>query len=149
MEKTIVTQDSMETIALGKKLGALLKPGHVLLLSGDLGAGKTTFTKGVGQALEIKRVINSPTFTIAKEYRGNCKLCHLDLYRLESLGDDFDLEEYFNEDVITVVEWPYNVRELWPNEYLMIEITLHGTKRNITLKPCGKKYETILEALYV
>ena len=72
-----ITKNSEETINLGQKLGKLLKEGDVVLLDGDLSAGKTTFTKGIGLALGVKRVINSPTFTIVKEYQGlNTKLYH-------------------------------------------------------------------------
>ena len=100
--KEKITKNYLETIEFGNKVGSLLSSGDVILLAGDLGAGKTTFTKGIGQALGIKRVINSPTFTIVKEYHGNLDLYHLDLYRLDGLGSDFDLEEYFEKDGIVV-----------------------------------------------
>ena len=77
----IITNDFNETIELGYKIGSLLQSGDVLLLAGDLGAGKTTFTKGIGKALGIKRTINSPTFTIVKEYNGTLDLYHLYLYQ--------------------------------------------------------------------
>ena len=78
--KKFTTKDSNETIELGKKIGLLLNPGDVVLLTGDLSAGKTTITKGIGLSLGITRVINSPTFTIVKSYNGRCPLYHLDLY---------------------------------------------------------------------
>ena len=92
--KTFTTLNADETIELGKRIGSILKAGDVVLLDGDLSAGKTTLTKGIGNSLGVKRVINSPTFTIVKEYSGNVKLYHLDLYRLDGLNNDFDLEEY-------------------------------------------------------
>ena len=143
--KEFITQNAMETIEYGYKIGSLLTNGDVILLAGDLGAGKTTFTKGIGKALGISRVINSPTFTIVKEYHGSLPLYHLDLYRLDGLGDDFDLEEYFNSDGVTVCEWPDNVKEIIPDEYLMIEIfRTAGDGRIIKLTPCGKRYEKLV-----
>ena len=143
--KEVITNNYEETIEYGYKLGKLLSSGDVLLLAGDLGAGKTTFTKGIGKALGITRVINSPTFTIVKEYYGDYPLYHLDLYRLDGLGTDFDLEEYFESDGITVCEWPNNVNEIIPNEYLLIEIfRLEFDKRMIRFTPKGSKYEKIV-----
>ena len=144
------TNDFLETIELGYKIGSLLAPGDVLLLAGDLGAGKTTFTKGIGKALGIKRTINSPTFTIVKEYNGTLDLYHLDLYRLEGLGTDFDLEEYFSKDGVVVCEWPNNVSEILPSEYLLIEIfrdTLD--KRIVRLTPKGERYQKLVGELDV
>lgn len=143
--KEVITNNYLETISYGKKIGLLLQPNDVLLLAGDLGAGKTTFTKGIGQALDIKRVINSPTFTIVKEYHGSLDLYHLDLYRLDGLGSDFDLEEYFTKGGITVCEWPLNVSEILPKEYLLIEIFRSGDEqRKIVLTPHGKRYEKLV-----
>lgn len=146
--KEKITKNYLETIEFGNKVGSLLSSGDVILLAGDLGAGKTTFTKGIGQALGIKRVINSPTFTIVKEYHGNLDLYHLDLYRLDGLGSDFDLEEYFEKDGIVVCEWPDNVKEIIPSEYLMIEIFRAGDEqRRIKLTPYGEKYQKLVSDL--
>ena len=117
-----ITNNQEETILLGNKIGKLLKKGDVILLDGDLGAGKTTFTKGIGEALNIKRTINSPTFTIMKMYNGDINLYHMDLYRLDGLGMDFDLEEYIFGDGISVIEWPNQAIDLLPDQYLLIEI---------------------------
>lgn len=137
-----------ETIALGEKIGKLLQANDVLLLSGDLGAGKTTFTKGIGKALGIKKVINSPTFTIVKEYQGSLPLYHLDLYRLDGLGDDFDLEEFFTFGGVCVCEWPYNIEEILPQEYLLIEIFRTGdTSRCFKLTPIGERFQEIVGEL--
>lgn len=146
--RTFHTNNSEETIAFGKKVGNLLLPNDVILLAGDLGAGKTTFTKGIGIALDIKRVINSPTFTIVKEYHGKYDLYHLDLYRLDGLGDDFDLEEYFTSNGICVCEWPYNVEEIIPSEYLRIDIYREeADKRRFELTPIGDRYIEIVRDL--
>ena len=148
--KEVITNNYEETIEFGYKLGLLLDSGDCLLLAGDLGAGKTTFTKGIGKALGITRVINSPTFTIVKEYHGEHTLYHLDLYRLDGLGSDFDLEEYFESDGITVCEWPNNVSEIIPNEYLLIEIfRKENDGRLIRLTPYGDRYEKLVGDLDV
>jgi len=148
--KQLMTNNYFETIEIGNKIGSLLKSGDVLLLAGDLGAGKTTFTKGIGKALGVKRTINSPTFTIVKEYNGLLDLYHIDLYRLDGLGIDFDLEEYFFKDGVVVCEWPQNVSEILPNEYLLIEIFRDvEDKRVIKLTPKGKRYEELVGELDV
>ena len=121
MEKSFQTFNADETIELGKKIGKNLIPGNVVLLTGDLSAGKTTITKGIGASLGVKRVINSPTFTIVKEYNGTCPLYHLDLYRLDGLNNDFDLEDYIETDGVCVIEWPFQVSEILPKEYLEIK----------------------------
>ncbi|MDE5867419.1 MAG: tRNA (adenosine(37)-N6)-threonylcarbamoyltransferase complex ATPase subunit type 1 TsaE [Anaeroplasmataceae bacterium] len=148
MKKIFSTKTSQETIEVGRKVGALLKAGDVLLLVGDLSAGKTTFTKGIGLALNIKKVINSPTFTIVKEYQGTYPLYHLDLYRLDGLNEDFDLEEYIEGDGICVIEWPYQVQELLPNQYLKIELKKTSENgREINIQGVGARYEGVVDLL--
>lgn len=141
----VITRNFEETIEYGYKIGKLLEAGDCILLAGDLGAGKTTFTKGIGKALGVTRVINSPTFTIVKEYHGDLDLYHLDLYRLDGLGNDFDLEEYFSKDGVVVCEWPNNVSEIIPDEYLLIEIfRREEDARLFKLTPHGKRYEKLV-----
>ena len=141
----VITRNYEETIEYGYKIGKLLEVGDCILLAGDLGAGKTTFTKGIGKALGVTRVINSPTFTIVKEYHGDLDLYHLDLYRLDGLGNDFDLEEYFSKDGVVVCEWPDNVSEIIPEEYLLIEIfRREEDARLFKLTPHGKRYEKLV-----
>lgn len=149
--KKIITNSSEETTNLGFKIGEFLKPGDVVLLVGDLSGGKTTLTKGIGKALGVTRVINSPTFTIVKTYKGlKYNLYHLDLYRLDGLNNDFDLEEYIETDAVCVIEWPHQVDELLPKDYLNIDIKLTGeTTREITLTGVGKRYEEIVGDLNV
>lgn len=149
MEIKFRTNCSDETIALGKKIGHLLEERDVVLLTGDLSAGKTTFTKGLGLGLGVIRVINSPTFTIVKEYQGSkTKLYHLDLYRLDGLNSDFDLEEYFDSDGVVVIEWPYQVEELIPSNYLEITIKrLDENKREFCITSKGNRYDKIVEEL--
>lgn len=141
--KKYMTFNAEETIALGKKIGAVLKAGDVVLLTGDLSAGKTTITKGIGMALGVKKIINSPTFTIVKSYQGTTMpLYHLDLYRLDGVHQDFDLEEYMEAEGVCVIEWPFQVKEILPAEYLMIDLKrINETQREIEIRAVGQKYE--------
>lgn len=143
------TTSAKETTTLGFQVGLLLKPGMVLLLEGDLAAGKTTFTKGIGQALGIERTINSPTFTIMKRYmKDENKLYHVDLYRLDDINTDFDLEDYINSDGVSVIEWPFKVKDLLPKEYLMVSFTvLDNDQRKITFEAKGDFYESVVRYL--
>ena len=144
----VKTNNALETIELGKKVGSLLKEGDVLLLVGDLGAGKTTLTKGIGISFGIKRVINSPTFTICKEYQGKYKLNHLDLYRLDGINQDFDLEEYFNNKSVVVIEWPLNIKEILPDKYLEIGIyNIDENSRKIVINGVGDRYQQLVGEL--
>lgn len=148
MEKYFVSASNEQTIQIGQTLGKYLKPGDVVLLIGDLSAGKTTITKGIGQAIGVKKIINSPTFTIVKEYRGKFPLYHLDLYRLDGLNQDFDLEEYIEGDGLCVIEWPYQVKEILPKEYLEIFLErLDQNNRRIKISSHGKRYDEVIGKL--
>ncbi|MFA5719971.1 MAG: tRNA (adenosine(37)-N6)-threonylcarbamoyltransferase complex ATPase subunit type 1 TsaE [Acholeplasmataceae bacterium] len=147
--KVKYTKNSDETIYLGHQVGLLLRPKMVVLLDGDLAAGKTTFTKGIGLALELDKNINSPTFTILKRYiKGETKLYHIDLYRLMGEAEDYDLEDYITSDGITVIEWPFNVESILPKEYLLINFEKTSEEeRTITFKGVGKDYEKVVSYL--
>lgn len=120
-----------ETYALAKKVADTLDGGEVLLLDGDLGAGKTTFTKGLAKALGVKEEVTSPTFTILNVYEdGRIKLNHLDMYRVESSDElaELGIEECFDEDAVTVIEW--NKFEHFDGKVIKISVkTLGETKR--------------------
>ena len=146
MEKVIKVNNLEETIALGNRLGLLLQPNMLLTLSGDLGAGKTTFTKGIGQGLGITKVINSPTFTILKQYQGRLNLSHFDAYRLEGQDDDLGFEEIFDSDDVCVVEWANFIEDILPPERLEIEIKkIDENAREFIFRAIGSRYEQLLE----
>ena len=112
---TFQTNSEEETSALGEKIGSILKPGDIVTLTGDLGAGKTHFTAGAAKALGINEYITSPTFTIVNEYTdGSVPMYHFDLYRLSSFDDlaDIGFEEYADKSAIMFIEWPDCVPEL-------------------------------------
>jgi|SRR5690554_5482880 len=136
-----------ETQKLGYEIGKLLFPGSVVSLTGDLGVGKTTFTKGIAKALNIKQVVNSPTFTIIKEYEGDLNLYHMDVYRISD-KEDLGFDEYFFNDGITVIEWAENIKSLLPYERLNIVLKkISENKRIIEINPLGNKYEYLCEVL--
>lgn len=113
-----------ETKQLGVKLGQILPARTTLVLTGDLGVGKTTLTQGIGEGLGIKQLVKSPTYTLIREYEdGRIPLYHMDVYRLEEAALDLGLEEYFEGDGLCVVEWGELIREELPNNYLELILT--------------------------
>lgn len=148
MEK-IQAHNEAETKNIAAKLATLLVPGDLILLEGDLGAGKTTFTKGLAVGLGIKRVIKSPTYTIIREYLdGRLPLYHMDVYRLEETGGtDLGLEEYFEGDGVSVVEWAKFIPEDLPTEYLQIKLQPIGedlAEREITFTATSPHYAELI-----
>ncbi|MEG0452480.1 MAG: tRNA (adenosine(37)-N6)-threonylcarbamoyltransferase complex ATPase subunit type 1 TsaE [Coprobacillus sp.] len=137
-----------EMIDFGEKLATLLFPNSVMTLQGDLGAGKTTFTKGIGKGLGVKKIINSPTFTIVKVYQGNMPLYHFDAYRLEGQDGELGFEEMFEDEGVSVIEWPQYIEGILPKERLEIEITKNEDEsRCFSFHPIGKQYELLLKEL--
>lgn len=149
--KQIEIHSVEDTIQLATKIASFVTPGTLITLKGDLGAGKTTFTKALGKALGVKKTINSPTFTILKIYQGTIPLYHMDTYRLEGITQDLGFDEYFEGDGVCIVEWPDYIKDQLPSDRL--EICMYRMedeaedKRMFELRAFGKPYETILEAL--
>ena len=129
-----ITNSKEETMELGKSLANKLPSGMTLTFSGDLGAGKTTFVRGLAEGLNIKEVVQSPTFNIMKIYlKGDRPLIHIDAYRLADIDTDIGLDEYIGyETGITVIEWPMYIQKLIPSDALEVEIhNLGDDKREI------------------
>ena len=143
------TENRSETLALGEKLGRCAEGNMVFLLSGDLGAGKTTLTQGIAKGLGIRKPVTSPTFTIQKLYRGGrLVLNHIDAYRLEGLSQDLGFEEYIYDDSLTVIEWPQFAPDLIPDTHLSITIRLlDEDAREFSFEAEGEKYEALLEEI--
>lgn len=145
-EKHIFSID--ETNALAEKLADLVEPQHTITLEGDLGAGKTTFTKAFAKGLGVKRTVNSPTFTIMKQYNGRLPLNHLDVYRLADSDEDLGWDEIFYGDAVTVVEWAHLISDDLPAERLEIVIKrVNEEERVFQLTPIGSRYELLCEEL--
>ena len=143
----IIVHSLDETNKLGFHLGQLLDKPSLITLEGDLGAGKTTFTKAIAKALGINKTISSPTFTILKSYEGKYRLHHIDAYRLEGTSQDLGFEELFDDD-ICVIEWAKFIEDFLPKERLEITIKrLNEDSRLFIFKPIGLKYEKIVEEL--
>ncbi|TAA71658.1 tRNA (adenosine(37)-N6)-threonylcarbamoyltransferase complex ATPase subunit type 1 TsaE [Planococcus salinarum] len=137
-----------ETERFAAKLAEYLQPGDLLTLEGGLGAGKTTFTKGLAKGLGIKRMVNSPTFTILKQYSGDLNLNHLDVYRLENSDEDIGFDELFADDAVSVVEWAQFIEDYLPKERLEINMErLSEESRAIRFHPLGTRYETLCKEL--
>jgi tRNA threonylcarbamoyladenosine biosynthesis protein TsaE len=136
-----------ETLSLGRALGASLVPGLTVLLSGELGAGKTVLVRGVGDALGALRV-RSPSFTLINEYRtASFLLIHADLYRLEPGGaEELGLEEYAGGDDVLFVEWPDRWRTP-PDDVLSITIEAAETERFLEISACGERAGAVCRAL--
>ncbi|WP_261701617.1 tRNA (adenosine(37)-N6)-threonylcarbamoyltransferase complex ATPase subunit type 1 TsaE [Staphylococcus equorum] len=124
-----------------------LSAGDLVLLNGDLGAGKTTLSQFIGKALGVKRNINSPTFNIIKSYQGsNLRLHHMDCYRLEDSEEDLGFDEYFEDEAVILIEWSQFISEFLPPSSLTINITtLNESERNIELEAQGVHYAKIKE----
>jgi tRNA threonylcarbamoyladenosine biosynthesis protein TsaE len=137
------------TIDFAERIAWLLQAGDVITLEGDLGAGKTTFTKGIAKGLGITKTVNSPTFTIIKEYQGKLPLYHMDVYRLKDSDEDLGFDEYFEGEGVTVVEWAHLIEEQLPVDYLQINLYYDNTSgRKIVLSPKGSRYMQLCEELF-
>lgn len=152
MSLTITAATADETRALGTRLAGLLRPGDLLVLSGDLGAGKTTFTQGLGEGLRVRGGVTSPTFVISRVHPslvGGPSLVHVDAYRLDGLAelDDLDLDTSLDE-AVTVVEWGTGVAEELAEDRLEVEILrahgdavdAEGETRTVRLSPVGARW---------
>lgn len=128
----MLTRSAKETIRLGKEFAGRLRKGDVVALCGDLGSGKTTFTKGIGNGLGVKDAlhINSPTFVLIKEYEGRLPLYHLDLYRLNDLKDieDIAVEEYMYGDGVTIIEWAEKAKKILPKKHIVVKFKVKGAE---------------------
>lgn len=146
-EYKIITHNETETITLAQNIESEKFPNMVICLNGDLGSGKTLFTKGFAQAMGIDD-ITSPTFTIIKEYQGELMLYHMDVYRLEESNEDIGIEEYFDRGGVTIIEWSDMIKDILPSERLDISFKITGeNSRTLLFTPYGEKYKDICERI--
>ena len=134
-----------ELMVWGEKLGALLQKQDVLILTGDLGAGKTTFTKGLARGLGIKQMIKSPTYTIVREYDGRLPLYHLDVYRIGEDPDSIDLDDFLFGEGVTVIEWGELLEDSLPSDYLKLTILRKNDGRELVFDAKGRRAKNLLE----
>lgn len=151
MDYKITTYSEEETIELAQNIESEKFPNMVICLRGDLGSGKTIFTKGFAKAMEINEEVTSPTFNIIKEYTsGDMPLFHMDVYRLDGKVDELGIEEYFTKKGVTIIEWADMIPDYLPDKRLDIRIKSSEEdedKRIITITPYGRKYEELCEAV--
>jgi len=152
---TLESESVERTQALGCALGALAQAGDVILLEGELGAGKTALTQGIGLGLGVSATVNSPTFTILKEYQGRLPLYHFDLYRLDAPDELYDLgfEDYFRDDGVCVVEWAERgefadgEEPVWNGDWLRVTLSISGEhKRMLVCAAEGARGHALLAA---
>jgi len=148
----VKTDKPEETEEVGKALGAHLGPGDIVFLIGELGSGKTCFTRGIACGLGIAKTVPivSPTFTLINEYPGKTPLFHFDLYRIEDSERIFDLgyQEYFYGKGVAVIEWGEKVTHLFPDEYFLVLFSsAFDEKREIKIKGKGKRFIDIIKSL--
>lgn len=146
-----VTYSEEETVKLGIRMGRLLKAGDIVLLYGDLGAGKTVFTRGIALGLGAQDMVTSPTYTLMHTYKGKVPIYHFDLYRLSGPDEVLDLgyEEFFYGDGVTIVEWPERLEYLCPQEHLrvMLEVAGNSQSRKVIVDAVGSRYTNLEKEL--
>ena len=146
-EYKYISKSEADTIVIAQNIEGEKFPGMVICLNGELGSGKTVFTKGFASSLGIQETITSPTFNVIKEYlNGEMPLYHMDVYRLEKDVEKTGLLDYFDKDGIVIIEWADLIKEYLPEERLDIYFKVtEEDKRIIKLIPYGEKYEEICE----
>lgn len=148
---SVITSNLEQTWRMGELLGALLGPGDIVCLYGDLGAGKTSLSYGIALGLEVKeQYITSPTFTFVNEYEGRVPFYHIDLYRLKDPEEleNIGFEEYLDSDGVTVIEWAERAEDELPEERLSVYLNyVNENSREIGFLPEGERYQKLLDAL--
>ena len=149
MEYKYTTKSITETVRLAENIESEKWENMVICLNGELGSGKTVFTKGFAQAMAIKETITSPTFNIIKEYtEGELPLYHMDVYRLEENDDTIDFDEYFNKGGVTIIEWAEIIQNKLPKERLEITFNIiDENTRVLVFKAYGEKYDELCQAV--
>ena len=145
----ITSYGESETVELAQNIESEKFPNMVICLIGDLGSGKTVFTKGFAAALGIEDTITSPTFNIIKEYlNGELPLYHMDVYRLEETDESIGFKDYFNKGGITIIEWADIIKDQLPEEKLVIKFkVIDEDTRVLVFIPYGEKYEELCSAV--
>ncbi|MFH1996141.1 MAG: tRNA (adenosine(37)-N6)-threonylcarbamoyltransferase complex ATPase subunit type 1 TsaE [Candidatus Omnitrophota bacterium] len=148
----MISRSVEETMRFAESFGKLLSPGDTVALIGELGSGKTVFTKGIARGLKVAspEYVNSPTFVIIKEHKGAIPLYHMDVYRLEGPRsiETVPYDDYFYGDGVTVVEWAGKISESLPEEHIRIELSHRGeTTRKIIVTALGSRYKKLLRRM--
>ena len=149
MEYKLTMRSEMDTIELAQNIESEKFPNMVICLNGELGSGKTVFTKGFANALGIDETVTSPTFNIIKEYDGELSLYHMDVYRLDGNTEGVGIEEYFKKNGIVIIEWANTIKDILPEKRLDIKFKIAGENtRVLIITPHGREYEELCEAVF-
>ena len=148
MEYKFISKSIEETLELAENIESEKFPGMIICLNGELGSGKTVFVKGFAKALGIKENITSPTFNLVKEYDGEAKLYHMDVYRLQDACESVGFYDYFDGNAISIIEWSEIICNCLPVERLDINFSIvDENTRILKIYPHGEKYEELCEAV--
>ena len=149
MDYKLTMRSEMDTIELAQNLESEKFPNMVICLNGELGSGKTLFTKGFANALGVKENVTSPTFNIIKEYDGELPLYHMDVYRLDGDASSVDIEDYYNKGGVVIIEWANTIKDILPTNRLDIKFKIAGeNSRILVVTPYGKEYEELCEEVF-
>lgn len=149
-ELDIISHSPEQTTRLGKRLGMLLQPGDVVCLSGDMGAGKTVFARGIGEGWGAKHALTSPTYTLVHEHRRDDgqRLYHLDCYRLENAEDvdSIGFDDVLDSDGVVLIEWAERIMGAVPEQHLWVELrVIEATRRNLLLEGNGQRHVDLID----
>ena len=153
-ERVIKSKTAMRTAAIGATLGALVAPGDVICLSGELGAGKTVFCRGIGAGWGATVPLSSPTYNLAHEHDrpvDDARLYHLDFYRIKGARDaeTLGLDDILDSGDVVLFEWPERILDMLPVERLWIDITMrHDDTRELEFVAQGERYRALIDALF-
>jgi tRNA threonylcarbamoyladenosine biosynthesis protein TsaE len=146
----VVSRNPEQTQKLGFRLGKLASPGDIFLLVGNLGTGKTCLTQGIANGLDIQEYTHSPSFVLMREYQGRLPLYHVDLYRLDNIGEivNLGLDEYLEGKGLCVIEWADKGMTVLPQNHLLIKLS-HAAEneRKFEFEPHGERYKKMIKSL--
>ena len=149
MEYKFTMRSEMDTIELAQNIESEKFRNMVICLNGELGSGKTVFTKGFANALGVQETVTSPTFNIIKEYDGELPLYHMDVYRLDGDVSGIGIEDYFKKNGVVIIEWANTIKDILPENRLDIRFKIAGeNSRVLVITPHGKEYEELCEAVF-
>jgi tRNA threonylcarbamoyladenosine biosynthesis protein TsaE len=149
MEVQFVIHDLDEMEGLAFRISKHVRPGFIIGLCGDLGSGKTTFTKYLAKHMGIDDIVSSPTFTLLKVYEHTLPLYHMDVYRLETIGYDYELDDFIYGKGVAVIEWYPYIQRMLPPDFLQMNIrALSESEREITVKGSGEYAKVVEDLIY-
>ncbi len=150
MEYKYTARTINDTLTIAQNIESEKFPNMVVCLYGELGSGKTVFTKGFASAMEIEETITSPTFNIIKEYTsGELPLYHMDVYRLEETDESIGFQDYFHKDGVCIIEWADIIKDKLPSERLDVKFkVIDDDKRILIFTPYGEQYEELCRAVF-